>query len=381
MQIAFFIASSLLSGGGSHKWVFDAAMMLSKKHRVSVFALKYFYKRRWASGSLLPLKNIARYYEFPYAKLSRGSAFPCPFHLVALSKLLNTHDVVYVVIPAIPNELLFHFLKSSHILTTSVIGGLHGSINLDTTLHRAMWFLLKRSMKSFTCLHVLNRPLHSRLVKEGYSHVFNIPNGVNTKLFRLCHNPADYKRFNVLYVGRLERDKGIDILASIISHINRKSNTGKIDFTICGSGSLEHIIKKLAKQYNNTHYLGFVQPAALPDLYRSAQLLLLPSRIEGLPLSLLEGQSCGLPAVCSRIPGVSDMIVNGKNGHLVQIGDITGFAKTIRGYYNMWRKSPEEYYRLKRTIRDYIVANYDWSIVIDKLEEMFRAHARYPKRK
>ena len=90
-----------------------------------------------------------------------------------------------------------------------------------------------------------------------------------------------------------------------------------------------------------------------------------------MPLRLLEAQSCGLPIVGSRIPGISDVVIEGVTGYLVRMRDVNEFVTSIIKYYELWRDSPKEYYELNKKIREYIRRNYDWSIIIPKLEKMF----------
>jgi glycosyltransferase involved in cell wall biosynthesis len=66
------------------------------------------------------------------------------------------------------------------------------------------------------------------------------------------------------------------------------------------------------------------------DYLRAADLFVLPSRREGLPVALLEAMACGLPCVASRLPGSTDAIIdNGQNGVLVPVGDTHAFADAM----------------------------------------------------
>ena len=68
------------------------------------------------------------------------------------------------------------------------------------------------------------------------------------------------------------------------------------------------------------------------DYYRAADVFVLPSRREGLPVALLEAMASGLPCVASRLPGSTDvMIADGENGLLVPVGDTDAFARAIAG--------------------------------------------------
>ena len=94
-----------------------------------------------------------------------------------------------------------------------------------------------------------------------------------------------------------------------------------------------------------------------------------------MPLRLLEAQSCGLPIVGSKIPGIVDVISDGNNGLLIDMYDVRSFAEAIKKYFELWSFSYEEYRDLKKKIREHVKIHYDWEIILIKLEEMFRESA------
>ena len=53
--------------------------------------------------------------------------------------------------------------------------------------------------------------------------------------------------------------------------------------------------------------------------------------------------------------------------------DRARLAEAIKKYYELWRNSPQEYYNMNKAIREHIMRNYDWDIIIDKLEVMFKS--------
>ena len=68
----------------------------------------------------------------------------------------------------------------------------------------------------------------------------------------------------------------------------------------------------------------------IENYYRAADLVVMPSLREGLPVVVLEAMACGLPVVASRLPGSTDTVItDGVNGRLVEPGDIAGFADAI----------------------------------------------------
>jgi glycosyltransferase involved in cell wall biosynthesis len=67
----------------------------------------------------------------------------------------------------------------------------------------------------------------------------------------------------------------------------------------------------------------------IPKYMSAADVFVLPSISEGLPVVILEAMACGLPVIASRISGIPDVVVDNHNGLLVQPRDAKGFANAI----------------------------------------------------
>jgi glycosyltransferase involved in cell wall biosynthesis len=81
---------------------------------------------------------------------------------------------------------------------------------------------------------------------------------------------------------------------------------------------------------NGVTFMGAQPRTAVAELYRAADVFVLPSRREGLPVALMEAMSCGLPCVASLLPGATDtLIVDGVSGRLVPVGDVDAFSNAI----------------------------------------------------
>lgn len=369
MNICFFTSSSLSAGGGVENWIINVSQNMIKRHRINILGLRYAEKERLHFEELSLCLNKISYQELPFVKLPKGAALPNPFYLNHLSSLFNSSDLVYVVLPNSPLEGVFYVLRKC--FKNKLIAGFHNSLSFDKLLQKLYMPTFKKSIEAFDACHVVNRETYTYLKRMGFNNVFLIPNGVSTNVFQLCDDPSASRFFNVLFTGRLSEQKGVYILMDIIRYVNEKLKIPDINFIITGLGPLENKVKDVARRYKNVHYLGFVDTKDVPRVYRIANLFLMPSKMEGMPLCLLEAQSCGLPVIGSRISGIVDVVLNGKTGQLVEVGDIKGFSEAIKDYYALWRSSPKEYYALNKSIREHIIKNYDWSIIIDKLEEMF----------
>ncbi|MEM3365459.1 MAG: glycosyltransferase family 4 protein [Candidatus Methanomethyliaceae archaeon] len=369
MNICFFTSSSLTEGGGVENWIINVSQNMIKHHRINILGLRYAENKILCFKEISLSLNKISYQELPFVKLPKGAPLPNPLYLNHLLNLFDSNDLVYIILPNSPIEGVLYLLRKY--LKCKLIAGFHNSLSFNKLLSKVYMPAFKKFLDVFDTYHVINRETYTYLKKMGLNNVFFIPNGVNTNVFQLCDNPFTSSFFNVIFTGRLSEEKGVYILIEIIRYVNEILKISDMNFIITGAGPLENKIRAIARRYNNVNYLGFVDTKDMPKIYRSANLLLMPSKIEGMPLRLLEAQSCGLPVIGSRIPGILDVVLNGKTGHLVEVGDIKGFSETIKNYYELWRSSPKRYYEMNQAIREHVVRNYDWSIIINKLEEMF----------
>jgi glycosyltransferase involved in cell wall biosynthesis len=115
----------------------------------------------------------------------------------------------------------------------------------------------------------------------------------------------------LLFAGRVSKEKGTDELADIYSGI--KTQIPEIKLVVAGTGPDE---KSLKKAIPNAVFLGWVDHNKLPQIYSSADLLILPSRFDTFSLVVLEALSCGLPVVAYKTKGPKDIIKHDQSGFL-----------------------------------------------------------------
>lgn len=103
---------------------------------------------------------------------------------------------------------------------------------------------------------------------------------------------------------------------------------------IAGDGPLRSELQATAEQLrisDRTVFLGFVNQTRLPELYHSADVLLLTSGYDGCPLVVCEAMSCGCPVILSdAIPGRFELVRHGTTGFIYPCGDIEALASTLR---------------------------------------------------
>lgn len=119
-------------------------------------------------------------------------------------------------------------------------------------------------------------------------------------------NIVNFKENNYfLYVGRISKEKGVDLFCDAITDLNLKG-------IVVGDGD-EKI--KLQKQYNNIQFTGWKNSYEVKEYMKKAKALIFPSRwYETMGLTIVEAQSLGIPSIVSKQCAGSEFIKDGKNG-------------------------------------------------------------------
>jgi glycosyltransferase involved in cell wall biosynthesis len=131
----------------------------------------------------------------------------------------------------------------------------------------------------------------------------------------------------LIYLGRMEEAaKGILWLPRILARLDPAAT-----LTIAGDGpDLAALKARCAKLADRIRFLGAVPPEQVLTLLSQHDALLMPSRFEGSPLTLIEAMAAGCVPVLSRIAGVTDVIVeDGRSGFLFPIGDVNAAARAV----------------------------------------------------
>jgi glycosyltransferase involved in cell wall biosynthesis len=142
-------------------------------------------------------------------------------------------------------------------------------------------------------------------------------------------NWSSVKKYDVLFVGRLTKAKGVDILIKAINILKEKYKK-EIKAAIVGKGYLEEELKELVKELGigeEVEFLGIRRD--IERLMKSTKLFVLPSRWEGLPLTILEAMSSGAGIIATKVGGVPEVIQNGKEGILISPEDPETLAGAI----------------------------------------------------
>ena len=207
--------------------------------------------------------------------------------------------------------------------------------------------------------------------------IVDLPVGIDTRRFsshwesELHLNHDDHRTVRILTVGRLIPEKGLEYGIRSIKEILKRNSSAQIEYNIVGDGEQKSQLEKLTRTLNLTgivRFLGSLDQSGVQKTLRQADVFLLPSTNEALPVCLMEAQATGLPVVASAVGSVDKVVNNGSSGFLVQAGDVEALSEKL--IYLI--EHPEIWPEMGRAGRAYVEANYDINKLNDRLVDIYQ---------
>lgn len=179
----------------------------------------------------------------------------------------------------------------------------------------------------------------------------------------------------ILFVGRLNHDKGIDTLLQAFSSQEIQHGSYLLLVGPDEGKYIPQIPKVLGERLENFRYIPFTTE---PEKYMAASdIFCLPSLREGFGLVIIEAGSSGLPSVASRIYGITDSIIDGETGMLIQSGSIDELIQAL----NCLLRSPSSRLEMGTQARERV--QYLWRIDLlqKSLSDYYSMHVTQSERK
>lgn len=201
-----------------------------------------------------------------------------------------------------------------------------------------------------------------------------IPTSVDTSTFRpdqenLLEARWGIRKPAVLFVGRLIRRKGVDVLVKAFREL--QLTLPNVNLVIVGKGPEESHLRELSQRLigNHVFFVGKVPREEMPRIYSGASLLVLPSLYyEIFGNVLIEAMASGLPIIATKVGGMEEILAQGKTGYFVKPGD----ASELSGYMKRVLTDPILQQSLSRTARRETLEQYDDMVIARKVESIYR---------
>lgn len=158
-----------------------------------------------------------------------------------------------------------------------------------------------------------------------------ITNGVDIDVFYPAKNKKPNDVINLLFISRLSLQKGIEPLIKACGQL-KKDGIENFKLTIVGDGPLREKMFSLISELNisdKIDFKGWMRLEDIPEIYRGADVFLLPSIMEGMPSVVLQAMATGLPVIGSKVEGFSEVLEDNVNGFCIEYGDYKSLASSI----------------------------------------------------
>ena len=229
---------------------------------------------------------------------------------------------------------------------------------------------VRRTFNGADRVIVLSQEWHDYFAKnviEDAAKLVVLHNGV--KIPDMSCNPAAHQ--DVLYLGRLDENKSPDLLLCASKPVLEAAPDMRIIFA--GNGDVERyrgVASRLGIA-DRCDFLGWICGADKERLFQEAGMLCLTSKHEAMPMGVMEAMAHGLPVVATRVGGVPQLIDDGVNGLLMDVGDEQALSALLMEL----AASPERRSELGAAARQKMVQGFSVEASIERLlgiyEELF----------
>lgn len=222
-----------------------------------------------------------------------------------------------------------------------------------------------------TTVNIISRQIEAEIkgLELKKISLSRIPNGVSLPVLTPIHKKTDgITPLNGVFVGRLVEQKGVDVLLKA-AHLLKL--TGHLfSIKIIGDGPLRSTLEETSRSYGISdciEFKGLLSQNEVAIQLEEADLFVLPSRFEGLPVALLEALAYSLPAIATKVSG-SEEIIDSSIGWLINTNDPQELATALLLAIKMGRP---ELQKMGEKAREKAEREYDIKSVAHRYERLF----------
>ncbi|MGS5086078.1 glycosyltransferase family 4 protein [Hydrogenophaga sp. A37] len=205
------------------------------------------------------------------------------------------------------------------------------------------------------CISEFGRKQAMRFSDEAHWHKLKVVRcGVNPGLY--AAEPTARKGHDLLFVGRLEERKGVNFLLDALALL--KARGSDVRLKIVGNGPQKEALQSQTATLSldaMVNFAGTKDEVGVSEALRHADLLIVPSLSEGLPVVIMEALASGVPVVASAVDGIPELVRDGETGRLVPPADPQALANGIEQLL----QDPGVRLRMGNAGRQLVAAEYD----------------------
>ena len=291
--------------------------------------LAYYYSKKNIPTSIITLGEADLFNSFKFSKKTELIELKKKYSSFIFCRFLNIIYFIYKINKYMKknnNSIYISFLTIPNILTTIASLNLK-SVNFGSERINPKYAELSifwRILRFIFYRRLKNLIVQTEEIKNNCKNfIFEkkikiIPNSIDLSTVKRHHKVLKNKKLRVLFIGRIEYQKGIDILLDAIIEISKDTNRENYSFEIIGDGSLSYLVNESIRQNNLKGLLKYKSKSDLPLSHiRRSNIVIHPSRYEGMSNVVLEAMSYG-KCVISTYQASSEIITNNKDGILMK---------------------------------------------------------------
>ena len=290
-----------------------------------------------------------------------------PFEFRRAIRQANPH-VVHINTAFEPRAMIRDLVLAKSAGKRPVVLHVHGGrFMTEEFTNPTLRWLAEQLLRSANRVIVLSETERGKLLRlvPGLS-ITVLPNAVSTAKFPFAERDNPAKK--IIYLGRLDESKG---LSDIVEACRMLVGQGfKFGFVAYGAGPDEKkfIADMTGVLSHNFHYGGVVARRDKASALTGADIFLMPSRFEGLPLALLEAMAAGCVPIVSNRGSMPSVVDDGRNGFLVEPGDLMQIVGRIKFLLSEGESGWDEY---RRNARNTIQERFDIGGYVEKLRSIY----------
>jgi len=195
--------------------------------------------------------------------------------------------------------------------------------------------------------------------------------GIDAAQYAPTHHSG--QRSSVLFVGRFDPEDGVPVLLDAFAKVLRERPSARL--TLVGEGPGRSAAQQQVQAAGLDHavqFAGYATAQQVAEHLAATDVFVLPSFVEGIPVSLMEAMAAKVPVVASQLPGIAELVEHGEHGYLVPAGHTEQFAERIVALLSQ----PALRERMGVAGRAKVVAEFDAGVTVNQLHELFRAAAQ-----
>ncbi|MBN1352706.1 glycosyltransferase [candidate division KSB1 bacterium] len=170
---------------------------------------------------------------------------------------------------------------------------------------------------------------------------------------------------NLLYTGRISKDKSLDFLLDVYEHLKQKRDD--INLFLVGDGPYLETLKKKVNGANRVFFTGKLPRRHLPGIYSASDIFVFPSMTDTFGMVVMEAQACELPVVVSNKGGPKDVLLDGITGFVAKENNLVDWVRKIETLIDLKQNDEPAFIRMRKSAREHVSKEYTWEKVLQAL--------------